>query len=186
MGGRGQGLKYTAAVGKTGSSSRQFLPMSRELASDIPITGFALVTHRHHPYQVFQRGMFVQRAALLLRARATTPGCRAGRATRAGRRCGRRARCRRPDEDSGPVARSAALEGSTRGRGAGTRWRGVDRYGHGLFQCIDEPQRGLRGGFAQVVVDERIDISTCKLTRDQGLGFHPRWRRWARLRSLSK
>ena len=46
MGDRGQGLANTVAVGKAWLYCGQFPPTTPEPASDIPVTGFALVPHR--------------------------------------------------------------------------------------------------------------------------------------------
>src|SRR3989304_5824056 len=56
----------------------------------------------------------------------------------------------------------------------------------GLFQCFDETQCSLLSVLAQVVLDRLIDIPVGELTRDDGLGFHPRARPRPRLRSASK
>ena len=56
----------------------------------------------------------------------------------------------------------------------------------GLLQGFDEAQCSLPGVLAQVVPDSLIDIPVGELTRDDGLGFHPRARRWTRLRSAPK
>ena len=46
----------------------------------------------------------------------------------------------------------------------------------GLFQGLDETQCSLRSVLPQVVLDRLIDIPVGQLTRDDGLGFHPRAR----------